>query len=362
MRVLYDMTPSLVSSAGVARYVVDLGIALSRQSDIELIRTQAPVNPGGGRLKRAASGVSRRLVYYPYLLGRRAEEGRFDLIHCPGPHVPRALEQPMVLTIHDLLPWRYPEYFSRQAVVRNRVLIGRGAQRATRIIVGSQHTRSEVIEVLGVEPRRVSVTRFGLDLRFQPAQSTPMWLARRFGIPGRFVLCSGTREPHKNLVSAIKAFEQFQLDHPEYTLVVVGDRPIPGSATEAALNDSTARIVRAGFVGDEELVRLYSSAAAFVFPSVYEGFGFPPIEAMACGAPVICSDRASLPEIVGDAALLADPTNVDLLTDAMARVLTSPQLASDLRERGLAHARTFTWARCATETAEVYREAVADPR
>lgn len=358
MRIGYDTTPASVSTAGVVRYINDLGLALDRLPDIDLVRFAAPIEAAGGRLQKAVGHASRRLVYYPWLLKRQAGRSDVSLIHCPAPHVPQGLDVPLVMTIHDMLPWRYPEYFSRREVLRHKVVARQGAQRSERIIVGSEYTAEEVVDLLGISRDKISVTRLGLDLRFQPVESTPMWLARRFGIPGRFVLATGTREPHKGLVGLVRAFERFQLEHPEYTLVVVGSRPAPGSAIEQALNRSTARIVRAGFVSDEELVRLYGSAACFAFPSLYEGFGFPPIEAMACGCPVITSDRASLPETVGDAALRVDPTDPDLLSEALERVLLSPQVATDLRDRGLVHARGFTWGRTAAETVDVYRSAL----
>lgn len=358
MRVGYDTTPASASTPGVIRYINDLGIALDRLPEVEMVRFAAPIEAAGGRLQKIVGTASRRFVYYPWLLKRQAGQNAVDLVHCPAPHVPQGLDVPLVMTIHDMLPWRYPEYFSRRDVLRQKLVVRQGAQRAERIVVGSEYTREEVIDLLDIPADRVSVTRWGLDLRFQPVESTPMWLARRFGIPGRFVLATGTREPHKGLVNLVRSFERFQLAHPEYTLVVVGDRPLPGSPVEEAFSRSSARIVRAGFVSDEELVRLYGAAACFAFPSLYEGFGFPPIEAMACGCPVITSDRASLPETVGEAALRVDPTDPDLLSEALERVLLSPQVATDLRDRGLVHARAFTWGRTAAQTAGVYREAL----
>jgi alpha-1,3-rhamnosyl/mannosyltransferase len=343
----------------VQRYVVDLSLALDRMEDVEIVRISAPTGRGG-KLRRGAASISRR-AFYSFQMAREVQRRGAQLLHIPSPEFPHKLEVPMVLTVHDLLPWRYPEYVGRKEARRAKVLLGRAAKRASRIIVGSEYTRDEVSLLLEVDPARVRVTPWGLDLRFAPVESTSMWLARRFGIPGRYVLATGTRDPRKNLVTLIKAFERFQLENPEFTLVVVGPRPQEGSTIGAAMNGSTARIVRAGFVTDEELVRLYGSAACFAFPSLYEGFGFPPIEAMACGAPVVCSDRASLPEIVGNAAVLVDPTDADLIGEGLQSILGSAQRASQYRERGLEHARRYTWGRCAEATAQVYREALEDP-
>jgi glycosyltransferase involved in cell wall biosynthesis len=360
IRAAFDMTPASSGSPGVARYVVDLAVALDRMDDIEIVRVAAP-QAKGSRVRRALATAYRRGLYYPFLLSRESRRKDAQLLHCPGPRVPRRLDVPLVLTIHDMLPWRYPEHLQRQDAITNKVLLGRAAKRASRIIVGSEYSRQEVVELLSVDEHRVTVTPWGLDLRFHPVESSSMWLARRFGIPGRYVLCTGTREPQKNLVTLIDAFERFQLGNPEYTLVVVGDRPAAGSPIERAINGSTARIVRAGFVGDEELVRLYGAADCFVFPSLYEGFGFPPLEAMACGAPVICSDRASLPDLVGNAAMVVDPTDPEVLAAAMRELLSSPLRAGELRERGIERARNYTWSRCAEATARIYDEALADP-
>lgn len=359
MIVAYDMTPARVGSSGVARYTVDLGVALDRIEGIRLARLAAP-DLGSGRATGLAGRAARRLLFYPRNFGAQVERAGADLVHCPGPMVPRNLDRPLVLTVHDLLPWRFPELHSRRENSRSRTALRRAARRANRIIVGTEYTRGEAVDLLEVDPDRVRVAPWGLDLRFHPVESTPMWLARRFGIPGPYILATGTREPQKNLVTLITAFERFQLLHPEYTLVVAGGRPESGTAIETAMNRSSARIVRAGFVSDEELVRLYGSAVCFAFPSLYEGFGFPPLEAMACGTPVVCSDRTSLPEIVGDAALLVDPTDADLLADAIARLALSPAAAAELRDRGRERARSFNWNRCAQGTAEIYREALEE--
>ena len=360
IRAAFDATAAGVGSPGVARYIADLSVALDRMEDVEILRIAAPA-PKGQRLRRLVATAYRRALFYPVLLSRTAARSDADLVHCPGMHVPRKLEVPLVLTIHDMLAWRYPEHVGRQEALKAKVLLGRAGPMASRIIVGSEYTRDEAVRYLEVDAERVRVTPWGLDLRFHPVESSSMWLARRFGIPGKFVLCTGTREPQKNLVRLIDAFERFQLENPEYTLVVVGDRPRAGGAIDQAMNGSTARIVRAGFVADEELVRLYGAADCFAFPSLYEGFGFPPIEAMACGAPVICSDRASLPELVGDAAFVVDPTDPDLLAEALQSVLGSPTRARQLREKGIERARRYTWARCARVTAEIYKEALGDP-
>jgi len=269
----------------------------------------------------------------------------------------------MVLSIHDVLPWRRPELFTRTTLARRKLLLSRAASRASRVLVASEHARDEVIELLELEPRRVAVAPLGVDRRFRPIEPDPVRLAHRFGIPpDPFVLWVGTPEPRKNLSVLLRAFALVRRRAPECSLVLVGAEGLEDRDVARELELLGRSVIRPGVVSDDELVSLYSATTCFVFPSLYEGFGLPPLEAMACGAPVVASDRASLPEVVGDAGILIDPTDPDALADAVERVVLSPETAEDMRRRGMARASGFTWARCAEQTAAAYRAALDDPR
>jgi alpha-1,3-rhamnosyl/mannosyltransferase len=173
------------------------------------------------------------------------------------------------------------------------------------------------------------------------------------------VLSVGTPEPRKNLLGTIEIFERVARDVPEASLMLVGGDGWGADAISARIAASPRRIIRTGRVDFEDLIRLYASADCFLFPSLLEGFGFPPLEAMASGTPVVCSDRPSLPEVVGDAALTAPPDDIETLVRCVTQVLGDSSVAATLRERGLAQSASFSWARTADQTVAAYRRALA---
>ena len=264
-----------------------------------------------------------------------------------------------MITIHDLLPLRYPELFPRVTVAHSRTSWKGAARRAARVITGSEHTKGELVELLGVEPARVAVTPYGVSPRFRTMDVDAAWLRERFGIDRRYVLCVGTLEPRKNMVGALRAFREVARTVDDVLLVLVGGGGWRNAEFEAELGDRD-RLCLTGHVSDEELARLYAGASCFLYPSLYEGFGLPVLEALASGTPVVTSDRASLPEVVGDAGLSVSPQDVDALADAVTRVLTDPDLAADLRRRGLARAALRTWDSCAAATVAVYSDVIGE--
>jgi glycosyltransferase involved in cell wall biosynthesis len=239
---------------------------------------------------------------------------------------------PFVLTVHDVLPLRRPELFTYANRTHFRLLVAPAARRAAAVLTGSTHVRGQIVELLGVAPERVAVTPWGISERFRPTHPDPAWLASRFGIRGPYLLTLGAGDPRKNVATARRIAGARQL-------VVVGS----GGT---------------GHVSDQELVALYSGADCFLFLSLDEGFGFPPLEAMACGCPVLASARGSLPEVLGDAALLVEP-DAGEAADGLGRILQDETLRADLRARGLERARTFSWEACARATAAVYEQAIA---
>jgi glycosyltransferase involved in cell wall biosynthesis len=236
-----------------------------------------------------------------------------------------------VLTVHDVLPLRRPELFGFANRTHFRLLVVRAARRAAAVITDSSHVRDQIVELLGVAPSRVAVVPCGISQRFRPAQPDPAWLERRFGIRGPYLLTMGATDPRKNVATARRIAGARQL-------VVIG----PGGT---------------GHVTDDELVALYSGADCFLFLSLDEGFGFPPLEAMACGCPVLASARGALPEVLGDAAVLVEP-DAGAAADALARILEDDAVRADLRRKGLERARTFSWEACARATAAVYEQAM----
>jgi glycosyltransferase involved in cell wall biosynthesis len=293
-------------------------------------------------------------------LRRRARGLRLDVLHCPVALAPPRSPAPLVLTLHDAMAWDHPGWLTRGNAVQQRLAFPRAARRAARILSPSEFTRSRVIELLDLEPEVVDVTPEGVDERFCPGPGSDR-LLRRLGIDGPYLLSVGALQPRKNLEAALRAFERLVRDGAEHRLVLAGGRGWSVAGLLGAVESSqvASRIVMTGRLADEDLIDLYRAADCFVFPSRYEGFGLPPLEAMACGTPVVCSNCASLPEVVGDAALLVDPDDEQAIEAALADVISSPQRRTELSARGRERAGLFTWSRCAGLTSAAYERALA---
>lgn len=340
MRVAYELTGLELDTGGSARAARELRAALEARGDVELLPVAQPGTRGG----RIVRGVARELTWFPRRLPRRVARLGADVLHCPLPLAPPVRHPtPTVVAVGDALAWEHPEWFTRANSIHARTLLTRALRRATAVVVPSEHTRARLRDAIGVD---AVVTPWGIGPQFSPGA----------GEPGDYLLAVGTFQPRKNLEAAVAAFER--LERNDLRLVVAGARGWGHEAVLARARNSpaAARIELLGRVSDEELVELYRNAACLVFPSRGEGFGFPPLEAMACGTPVIAARSGSLPEVLGDAAALVDPDDVDGLAATLETVLANPE---QWRARGLARAAEFSWARCAEETVAVYRSAIA---
>ena len=268
-----------------------------------------------------------------------------------------------VVTIHDVAALDHPEWFSRRFAAWYRWLIPKLARRAQRIIAVSRFTKERIIEVTGVKPEKVAVVPNGVDSRFNPRSEGEIRQARQaIGIPSdRYVLSLGTLEPRKNLRTLLLAWEKLQKTLSENLwLVVAGMKGKTRIFEEASLGDISPRVLLTGHVEDEHLPALYSGAIAFVYPSLYEGFGLPPLEAMACGVPVVAANQTALPEVVGRAGIMVDPYDPDAIADGVRQIVAKEGLREDLIRCGQQRARQFTWARTAEMTWRVLREADQD--
>ncbi len=281
-----------------------------------------------------------------------------DVVHTPDLLVPPRRSRPLVVSVLDLSFRLFPRYHTRWL----RTLVNLGLRRAVReadaLIAISQHTARDLIRHSGVSADRVHVIPLAAHERFSPVQDEGV--LTRYGIDAPYVLYLGTLEPRKNLPALLQAFAGIECG--ETKLVLAGMQGWMNSGMYATLErlGLTSRVIFPGFVPDEDLPALLSAACMFVYPSLYEGFGLPVLEAMSCGAPVITSNVSSLPEVAGDAALLVSPNDVDGLRRAIQRLLAEPGLREELRGRGFAQAARFSWQRTAEETAEVYRKVVAE--
>ena len=355
MRVAFDTTALRLGGGGVATYTRELLAAYAESNDVEVLPIEHGRTGASSLISRITAGIERESHYYPRGLARAAKAVTADLIHVPAAMPAYSTSLPLVLTIHDAIPWRHPEWFTRANAIQQRLLVGRAARKADLVLTVSQDSKSDIIEHLRVPEDRITVVHNGLSLAFSPDLRDPQWLARRFGITGPVVLSVGTPEPRKNLTGTLSTFARVSRELPEATLLLVGGGGWRSNDLDQQIAACPGRVVRTGHIDFAELTRTYASVDCFIFPSLLEGFGFPPLEAMASGLPVVCSDRPSLPEVVGDAAITAPPNDHETLANAVLKILTNETVAGDMRARGLAQAAQFSWVRTASETVAAYR-------
>lgn len=278
-----------------------------------------------------------------------------DVFHAPNFALPPSRAARRVVTVHDLTFLRFPagavpslRSFLLRAVPQSIV-------RATHVIADSQATKSDLVDWLKLDAAKISVVYAGVDVRFRPV-TDPAQLAavrKKYDITCPFILGLGTLEPRKNFTGLIQAFGRARL--PDLELLIAGGKGWLFESILAAARD-TPGVRLLGYVDDADLPALYSLASVYCLPSHYEGFGIPCIEAMACGTPVVCSDRPCLPEIVGDAAVQVSPDNQEALVDALRRVTTDSALRHDLIVRGQARAQAFPWSRGGAALLRVYTD------
>ena len=287
--------------------------------------------------------------------------GNYDVFLGPSNFLPIRKVCPYVLVIHDLSYYVQPE---RCPWVRRRYwysMTARSVRLADFIITDSENSRRDIARFFPHAADRVRVIPLGIHERYRPT-GTPREesAVARHGIHDPYLLVVGTLEPGKNTPRIIAAFDVIAARFPRHQLVFIGDRGWLTHEIDATFARAAAksRIHFLGHLPDEDVVDFMNHCETLVFPSLYEGFGLPPLEAMACGAPVLASNVSSLPEVLGDAALLVDPYSVDELAKGMARLLISTRLNQDFRIRGLQHSANFTWERTATETLRVLRSAI----
>ena len=295
---------------------------------------------------------------------RACQRERADLAHVPYFAPPVFSRTPIIATIHDLIPMILPLYRCSLHVRTYTQLVAVGARRANAIIADSECSKRDIVQRLKIDPARVHVIHLAADENYRPADAAQIDVVRRkYSLPDKFILYLGGFDQRKNVRVIIQAFARLHDLHTQGFRLVLGGVmlgtdseffPDPRRiAREANLPDDAIQYV--GWVDEDDKPALYSSATAFAFASLYEGFGLPPLEAMACGTPVICSNASSLPEVVGNAGILVDPNDVDAWAEAMRAVLTNDARRIEMRERGIVQAGRFSWRKCAEETVRVYR-------
>jgi glycosyltransferase involved in cell wall biosynthesis len=287
---------------------------------------------------------------------------KVDLLHEPHYVLPPLVPCRAVVTIHDCIHLRFPQYLPhRLAHTYARAFLWTATHQANRIITVSEASKRDILQYFRIPPEKIEVIYNGIDERFwMPPDADEMGrVSERYQLTSQFILYAGNIKPHKNLERLIEAFHQLRRSgFDELKLLIIGDEISKYATLRRAVHRyKLHKHVRFfGFVSDQTLAALYRLAAVFVFPSLYEGFGLPPLEAMASGTPVVTSNVSSLPEVVGDAALLIDPYSPEAIANGIRMVLTDPVLREDLRTRGLARAKEFSWARSVERVRAIYAE------
>ena len=290
---------------------------------------------------------------------------RADLFHAPHYVLPPLIGCRSVVTIHDCIHLRFPQYLpSRVGYAYARASLWAATHKAQRILTVSEASKRDILRYFRIPEQKIDVIPNAIDERFNapPSADEIERVKERYQLNDPFVLYAGNIKPHKNLERLIEAFHMFRRPGLEHVkLLIIGDEISKYATLRRAVHRlKLHKHVRFfGFVPHETLAVLYRLAAVFVFPSLYEGFGLPPLEAMASGAPVITSNVSSLPEVVGDAALLIDPYRPESIAEAIGRVLTDDALRLQLKERGLIRARHFSWDRSVRRVHEIYGEVLA---
>ncbi len=370
MRIGIDYTAAIRQRAGIGRYTRGLIGALPALDEENSYRlfvaargAEGPIPTGRNFVARRAPLTDREtsLLWQRLRLPVPIELflGRLDLFHSPDFVLPPVWHARTVLTVHDLTFLRVPQYAHpvlQQYLAR---VVPRSVHRADLILADSENTRRDVVELLGVPEERVRVIYPGVEARFQPVTAADVLagVRQRYGLERPFILGLGTLEPRKNFSGLVEAFtrllERRRLPH---ELAIAGGKgwlyePIFERVRALGLD---ARVRFLGHVGDDDLPALYSLAACLAYPSFYEGFGIPPLEAMACGTPAVIARTSSLPEVGGEAALYVDPGDVESITDALDRVLHDEALRALLVAAGREHARRFTWEEAARALLDAY--------
>ena len=373
MRFGIDGVPLQAKKTGVGHYTFELARAMAAISPDDEFEIVAPSSisssdsslPNLHFTNAGATGLSRR-YWWPIGLPLYCRRAKFALFHGTNFDLPYWSNCPTVLTIHDLSLLLYPETHETHLVRRARLRLPRMARKATAIITPSKTVKAEVCEHLRINPEKVFAIPESARAAFYPAPPLEAERVRqRLGISPEFILFVGTVEPRKNLLTVARAFEQVVQTHSApLQLVIAGSEGWLSNDLTSYLSERQigTRVVFTGHLSDDDLRALYSTCRLFVYPSLYEGFGLPLLEAMACGAPVVTSNVPSIVETVSDVARLISPTDVEALAQAISTLLTDENERAHRAGAGITHAKKFSWEATAAATLKLYREVISQTR
>jgi glycosyltransferase involved in cell wall biosynthesis len=351
---IYNLLQHLPKAAGHHSFTAFLG-------DREAAQSFSGLQTEASALSTARPVV--RIVWEQLVQPVRLLRRSIDLLHSLAFVQPLVMPCPGVVTVYDLSFLLFPEGLQTWRRLYLRWGTARSSHAAERVIAISASTRRDLVALLNVPEHKVDVVPCGVDEDFQPIQNAELLdeLRDRRGLPQHMLLFVGTIEPRKNLVTLLRSYALLRDRIQAPPLVIAGPKGWRYEEAFAAVRDLRLEedVLFPGYVPREELPLWYNAADLFVYPSLYEGFGLPPLEAMACGTPVVTSNVSSLPEVVGEAGLMVEPTDVEGMAEALYQGLTDRSLREELRSRGLQKAATFNWSRVAEETVAVYDRALA---
>ena len=367
LRIGFDGRALVSPAAGMRRYTHELFGAIARSdSSLSIIAVGAPpagAVPDGVAIAPGARALPTNLGWMLTGLPRAARRARLDLFHAPSYTAPLAGPRPLVLTIHDVSYERNPEWYPYKRDPLRRAFYRFSARSADRIVTDSNFSKNEIIDMYSLPPSAIDVVALAAAPVFREGPALPLPST----IPPRFILHVGDLHVRRNLpmlARAVAALRGRRSDLAALGLVLAGVDRGSGADLQAiadAASPGTPLVTFAGAASEELLLALYRSAVALAYPSRYEGFGLPLLEAMACGTPVIAAATSSIPEVVGDAGVLLDPDDEAGWIAALERVLDDERQRAQLRELGLRRAATFSWQRAAAETTRIYRDLLGKP-
>lgn len=350
MRVAFDLSATRGRKTGIGVYTDGLMNGLRQFApQIEILALDDSVG--------VEQRTDRRILREQFRLARLARAGHADILHLTGFAAPLRSSVPVVLTVMDLIGVLYSQNFPPASRFYWSRYLPYTLRAASHLITLSENTKRDLIRLAQLADNRISIVPPGLDSRFQPIRDTTRLreTSSRLELPAQFFLFVSTLEPRKGVDTLLRAFAAISSAVPE-DLVIVGKRgwyyeTLFAQVKTAGLNQ---RVHFADYVSDEDLVSVYALATAYVFPSRYEGFGLTPLEAMACGTPVVSSDSSSLPEVIGDAGILVAPEDVNGFASALSSLSGNKSQRADLMARGLERAKLFSWQRAAIRMQEIY--------
>jgi glycosyltransferase involved in cell wall biosynthesis len=374
MRVGIDYNPALNQGGGIGRYTRSLFEAVIRQDpDDEFVvyfnyergGRPPPLFPGARNVLERPLAIPDRwatIIWHRLRVPLPIDvvTGPVDVFHFPDFVVPPVRHGRTVVTVHDLSFLLHPETADERLRAYLERVVPQAVRRADFVVVDSANTENDLIVLLDVDPERIAVVYPAVDKRFRPVEDGAVLgaIRHKYNLNFPVILSLSVIEPRKNLPRLFEAYVRLKRDLGIPHRLVIGGglgwmyESVFQAVEDLALGES---IIFLGRVPDEDLPALYKLADVFAYPSLYEGFGIPPLEAMACGTPVVTSNSSSLPEAVGDAGLMARPTDVDAIAEAIAQVLTNATLREDLSRRGIERARLFTWEASAEKVLSIYR-------